>query len=602
MSSSRRDWREAGLAAASAVFLSVVVFVIPLNHIVSSNSQELRYEPVLMRGFLYAGLAAWAFGFLIVRRLGGRIAARLWIGLPWAVLLLDVIGAALERSAVGIPTSAIVDGGVVLVVAVAAVTAPWAQLRAVAATVGTALLIQGAWAHIVFVRALPADDVLGANTSPTTDPEPPPGAPGNVYHILLDDYLGESFAYSTGADAAKRFPGFTYFTRFNTNFPRTSSSEPALIEGRLPTPGMSIEKWPANALRNGFWKDLAAAKVGVWVYPYARWMCPDYGVKCLSSFDIERDAQTAVTRRAIIDLWALRLLPGSVRRSLGARAASARGVAGEATAGYSTTSALDRIFGRGGVPGVPSGAVSALPTQYFNLKLFDQLLADEAQRPARGQYVYYHALIPHPPYIMNERCEYVANATPAPTFYWAQVGCANFMIERLARELARLGRLDDSLIIVHADHGDMEFLLNSKVKGRGLDFALDHAARRYQRPDTTYARDHTRFSQVNDGDSATWRSMAVEVFSSGLLLTKFPHSKTYTEDGRPIQLLDLGPTVLLHFGVPLDRSYAGMPISHVPPARDMFFFAHNRTFKDGFSSYRLTESGWKFVARIPTGR
>ena len=59
MASSRRDWREAGLAAASAVFFPVVVFLIPLNHVVSSNSQDLRYEPVLIRGFLYAGLAAW---------------------------------------------------------------------------------------------------------------------------------------------------------------------------------------------------------------------------------------------------------------------------------------------------------------------------------------------------------------------------------------------------------------------------------------------------------------------------------------------------------------------------------------------------------------
>jgi len=71
-------------------------------------------------------------------------------------------------------------------------------------------------------------------------------------NIQLDAYQSEAFSYSVGTDAARRFPGFTLFSRFNTNFPRTSSSEPALIEGRPPQPGMSFNEWPARALRTGF--------------------------------------------------------------------------------------------------------------------------------------------------------------------------------------------------------------------------------------------------------------------------------------------------------------------------------------------------------------
>ena len=603
MLSSGRDWRDIALAAASAVFLPVVLFLIPLNDVVSTNSQELRYAPMLMRWFFYAGLLTWIVGLWVVTRFRGRAPARLWIGLPWVVLLLDVAGAALERRGVSIPLSGAVDALVVTLVATLAVIAQWSRLRAVAAIVGVALLAQGVWAHESFIRKLSRDEVLGANTVPAAISDPGPDAPGNVYHILLDDYLSESFSYSTRADAAQRYPGFTFFSRFNTNFPHTSSSEPALIEGRLPTPGMSIMEWPLRALRSGFWKDLAAANIGVWVYPYGRFMCPDYAVKCLASSDVERDSQIDVTRRTTVDLWALRLFPASVRRWLNARFAPYHGFAPEATAGFSATGAIQSAFTRAGTRGrTSSHAISSVPTQYFNLKLFDEMLADEAQRPARGQYVYYHALIPHPPYILNEQCEYVGESRWGPSEYWAYVRCANLMIERLVHELARLGRLDDALIIVHADHGDMEFLLDSKLKGRGIDFALDPGARRYQRPDSIYAGNFRRLAQVNDGDNSTWRSMAVEVFSSGLLLAKFPHATAYSEDRRPVQLLDIAPTVLAHFGVTADRSYDGIRIEEVSKGRSSVFFAHNRTFKGGFSKYELRDSGWKFVSRVPVSR
>ena len=579
----------------AAVFLPVVLFLIPLTDIVSANSKELRYEPSLMRGFLSAGLVTWLAGFWIVGRFRGRILARLWLTLPWAVLLLDVIGAALERRSVDLTLSGGVDALVVLLVVAAALAVPWPRLQTLAAVVGVALLVQGAYAHTAFVRRLSRDDILGGNRAASV-PAPAANAPGNVYHILLDNYLGESFAYSTGADATRRYPGFTYYSRFNTNFPRTESSEPAMIDGRLPQPGMSVGQWPARALREGFWKDLAAANVGVWVYPYGRWLCPDYAVQCLASSDIEGDAQADVTRDTTIDLWALRLFPASVRRALNARAASSRGAAPEATAGFSVTSAIGASFAGGSRR---STTLSALPAQYFNIKLFDEMLADETRRPARGQYVYYHALLPHPPYIVNERCEYVANPTAAASFYWPHVACANLLIERLVSELARLGRLDDSLIIVHADHGDMEFLLDAKLPGRGLDFALDPGARRYQQPDTTYADDYSKFVQLNDGDPTAWRSMAVEVFSSGLLLAKFPRSTTYAEDTRPVQLLDIGPTVLAHFGAPIASSYAGTPIPRVQSPRDSVFFAHDRTFKGGLAKYELTGQGWTLVSQIP---
>jgi arylsulfatase A-like enzyme len=240
--------------------------------------------------------------------------------------------------------------------------------------------------------------------------------------------------------------------------------------------------------------------------------------------------------------------------------------------------------------------LSPSPTQYFNLRQFDALLADEPRRPPRGQYVYYHGLIPHPYYILNERCELVGIRPDASESYWAFARCANLMIERLVDVLDDLGRLDDALIIVHSDHGDMDFLANAGAFGRNVEFALDPVARGYQRPDRTY-EDPSMMQTLQDGDSAAWRSIAVEVFSSGLLLVKPPHATGYAHDTRPVQLLDVAPTVVAHFGRST-ASYPGLPFSMVPAGREAVFFAHSRRFDGKLSEYRLTPEGWRFRADV----
>ena len=140
------------------------------------------------------------------------------------------------------------------------------------------------------------------------------------------------------------------------------------------------------------------------------------------------------------------------------------------------------------------------------------------------------------------------------------------MVARLVDVLAQLGRLDDALIIVHADHGDVEFLASPEsALGPDAAFALDPAARHYQQPDQTY-QDDAMLDRLYHADSATWRSIAVEVLSSALLLVKFPDVTTYSEDTRPVQLLDIAPTILEHAGASI-APYDGIPMSRVPSTR-----------------------------------
>jgi hypothetical protein len=585
-----RRYRDAAVDVAAAAFLPVVAFLVPFHAVAVANVNDLLYHPTVAGALLAAGLTAWLGGTLLVRRYDGAIVARLWMSLPWAVLLLDVAGPAVEKHEVGPWLALAVDAAIVLAVVAGAVAAPWRGLRAVAAAAGLTLLVHDGGAHAAFVRGLQPDLLVGAGTARlTTGWAAPASGPGNVYHLLFDAYHSEAFPYSVGEAAPRRFPGFTYFTRFNSNFPHTSSAEPALIHGRVPQAGMSIEQWPDVAMRDGLWADLTRHDVGVWLYPYGRWLCYQAAVNCLTSMDLERDAGATTTRDALVDLWFLRLLPASIERRLSAAGDGERGR-------FSVTSTARTLMH--GRPVSPQARTESgdLPTQYFNLKQFDALLADESARPARGQYVYYHALIPHHDYMLNAQCDLVAEPRYAPAEYWAFVDCANLMIERLVDRLRQLGRLDESLIVVHADHGDPNFLVApDEWMPRDPRLALDPIARTYQPADDTY---RTRFTtDIMEGDSAAWRSIAVEQLSSALLLVKLPNARTYAEDTSPVQLLDIAPTVLAHFGAPA-AAYSGLALSRVPRDRRQTFFAHSRTFDGKISRYVLGPDGWRFVDDI----
>lgn len=121
---------------------------------------------------------------------------------------------------------------------------------------------------------------------------------------------------------------------------------------------------------------------------------------------------------------------------------------------------------------------------------------------------------------------------------------------------------------------------------------LDPITRTYQQPDLSYRGSFE--AEIMSGDSAAWRSIAVEVLSSGLLLVKAPRSMTYEEDTRPVQLLDIAPTILAHFGRSI-ISYPGTLISRVESGRQSEFYAHSRDFDGTLSKYRLTRDGWRFV-------
>ena len=186
--------REIAGDAAAAALLPVVAFLIPFNAVVTANVNETLYHPRVAQAFLAASLLVWVVGIVIMRRLGGRPPARLWITLPWAILLLDVAGAALAGAESSLAVLALADAAILSAVVAVAVKASWPPLRLVAAVVATGLLIQGGVAHAAFLRDLRPELVAGSRTVESSVPTPPRDAPGDVYQLLLAAYPSEAVA------------------------------------------------------------------------------------------------------------------------------------------------------------------------------------------------------------------------------------------------------------------------------------------------------------------------------------------------------------------------------------------------------------------------
>ena len=591
-----RRWSQVIIACGSGALAPVIVFVVLFDDVVATNVQELPYQPRLVQLFHAIAIFVAGAGFLIVSRFGDKKLIRLWLVAPWALLFFDVSGAALQVFPIGFVILS--DTLIIAAIVVVATMVPWLALQRVTTMVTLVLLVQAVAAHVTLVQSFAVETNSDQRKEQTSSRGAASlaNAQGNVYHILLDNYLAESYAALADRETQERLAGFVFFSRFNAQFPRTSSSELGMLHGRVPQSGMSVDDWPTAVLREGFWHSLAEAGVGLWVYPIRRELCPYYAKACVASSDIEWQTQLSLARKSTIDLWALRLIPPSLGRLISAQLSSS----GEDrhSLGFSLTTALRRFSGKEVDQVASPPMISANPEQYFNLKQFDQLLLDEANRPAQGQYIYYHALIPHPYFLLDEQCKENQSNDYSPARYWGFAKCANLMVSRLVERLEQLGRLDNALIVVHADHGDIDFLASYRDVDEG--FALDPVARRYQEPDPAY-HDSVMLDQLQNGDSAEWRSIAVEVLSSALLLIKFPHATAYLEDRRPVQMLDIAPTVFAHFGVSA-ASYDGVEISLVPKTREQVFYAHSRRFDGKLSKYRLGATGWKFVEDIPVIR
>ncbi len=474
----------------------------------------------------------------------------------------------------------------------------WRSWRLHLVVVSVALAWLMGWLIIAFVVMPRLGDPVSFNkvsntaspdatkASQSSTPLPSGKFRGNVYHIVFDAYQSEAYQYFLAKTPELNQLPFTYFPNFRSNSSVTYFSVAELFAGDFYSADLSPESWHNAALQSrGMMGYLANGGVRLNLYPYNSEPC--YGgasARCKTTMDLSKELLgEGGGRQTAVDVWFLKLIPASLKRELNAQLAPKdEDVIDDSFSDWDYGFSVSNVI-------APSQIREDSGRPYFSLQQFMRFLAEEDARPATGQYVFVDMFLPHGPMVLDRDCNYLGRPTQVQQErYLQQVQCADKLMALLVNKLESLGRLDDSLIIFQADHG---YYWHPADLGVLYQYhPLDVSA-----PRVVHDKD----------DSSTWPSEVIETKSSALLLIKFPGQSAASRSDKPVQMIDIAPTILRFFDID-PGSMRGIPIQVMPetPARERLFFAANyipaRYNPRVFSEYHYADGRWKFAENIKT--
>jgi hypothetical protein len=252
----------------------------------------------------------------------------------------------------------------------------------------------------------------------------------NVYHLVLDAFQPDLFDRVWPADAP--LDGFVYFRGARALFGATAASmSSTFLSRRQPGPGRLDE---ALASPDALPLRLRAAGYRTVGYLPPR-IYPDHD----RAFDAvvwhgatlpPADA-AALHRSLFARLWLATMLPtGPVDRLLG-----------------------KNLFGlrADDMRDLRNQRMSTVTQPMVTLISFERFLREEPELPAAGRYTLVHLLVPHNPFVLTGDCG--RGDAYKGTDALAQSECAARVLRRFLDRLRELGRLQDSVVLVHSDHG-----------------------------------------------------------------------------------------------------------------------------------------------------
>ena len=339
--------------------------------------------------------------------------------------------------------------------------APLGALWVVARLVPTNLLVDISAVFVALVSAtVPAAVLVEANASgghldrweQRAQAPPQPGTDSiNVYHLVFDGFEGALFRRIIGGfDLESRLGGFVFYENTYSNYTATSRSFPSFMTGRLFDAQTAEERVGEIGRSEGLVKTLAEH---------------GYTVSQYNAYFINHH-QRAHRRRSVTEIE--RRLYGDLRHL---------GELLDLSVLVSTPVAIKPLVIRDGTG--PAGRWLRLTGQgiadwsrnppLLSHMLAEQMLAEEADRPARGQYVLAHLLLPHAPFSLATDCEYQSRRRSTYVNLIEQTTCAVRIVVDLVEVLREHDRFRDALIVVHSDHGNLQKdrpLLLVKYPGR----------------------------------------------------------------------------------------------------------------------------------------
>lgn len=391
---------------------------------------------------------------------------------------------------------------------------------------------------------------------------------GNVYHILLDEMQSDAARiYLTEGKNAEKYKGFTFFQNNTSNYLCTHASFPSYTTSTF-YEGGSFENWFKGVYKErGLFKALYEKGYQIHIYAYSY----DWKVPFATEFRTLDDIYEDVTKlkygefRDFTVILFARIMPNFLTNealALGRRISKHVFLKISRTVRPRNNTYVPVAYAEGKEP-------------FSSVLAFKRLIETEKNRPANGQYIYIHCVLPHPPYVYGREGDYnLKYRETGVNGYYGQVQYAFKLVETFINELKALGRYDDSTIIVHGDTGHSKEGFFFKKEGK-LSGTLDK-----EHMNAGLPRMGAFFKERNHEESRTFAIFFQDHILSrtcALLMIKPAHSAGPLKiSDRPTQLADLYPTLadLLNLKTIENEKVQGISVfsDTFPKNRERHFF------------------------------
>ncbi|HIJ66201.1 MAG TPA: sulfatase-like hydrolase/transferase [Candidatus Hydrogenedentes bacterium] len=516
----------AALAFAAAA-TPLLLFVSTTNGLYLKNAEDFGRDVYVLRQFWVA--AAWALAIGLVLNLLTRYLRFRPLALPfWAYMLLGpffLIYAFLHVHFREIMDTPAVLGGFLSAYVLSAIVLTCKGNVAVAQKVFARVFIFFVIVESITVVArrdvAPPSNVQENEILSERNRERHP----NIYHILFDMFQTEMFEYARTPKLEEELAGLTYYPSNVGTYPNTAMAVPSVFQGDFRAPDTSGDQYHSEAFNSP--KSLLhwLVKAGYETHAFMPGYAPSqtllqHTIGAQQGY-IAAETSRASNIRTFRSLWAFAYLPNAVAVKC---------------ADSDDLDALKR-----GTSVLPP---SSIVRSYNALQ---QWIRQEADMSDHNRYTFMHLMMPHHPYVIAEdgSLPMLGENGAISTSVEEQVLGTTRLMVGLIEKLKELGRFEDSLIVIHADHGG------------GY----------YREPETGELKSAQRGGEIDQ----------VKARSRSLLLIKLPGQKA----DQPLRvsfaetsLIDIAPTILRAAGVHFERKYPGIPLmgpGSVPPNRERQF-------------------------------
>jgi hypothetical protein len=257
----------------------------------------------------------------------------------------------------------------------------------------------------------------------------------NIYHFVFDAYQTDLLEHTLSAETRKALGGFTFFPNNKAEWGWTPMSFGTFLSGRDYFYDRTSPEFVSGAFDSKasflYWlKSLGYETVA---FVPGSWIGKDtFFDHFISHDEAAKDDLLPLNTEAFWNLWLYSNTPAALRDTVERR----HWFAG-------LTEEDMNLLESGRL--LPS---SSPVTSYLG---FQKMMEAERALSPTGRYTMVHVIIPHYPLKLKADCSYsVGSATTEPV---EQAQCALKLILDFTQLLKDLGRFDDSLILIHGDHG-----------------------------------------------------------------------------------------------------------------------------------------------------